>query len=1002
MEPSGLVPDLGLGGSRCAEGPDGGMLLFGVNFQAPTPTTQLFRFDGAGWTELAAPPVSVRQRAAVAFDRARGELVVFGGAPPGIGGELGDTWVYDGSAWTQRTPANAPSPRRRAACAYDERRERVVLWGGEDATTTFRDTWEWDGTDWVQTTDALAIGPPPAARGLMVYDDARQACVLLHGVRLSTTSSTYVYDGRWSQVDSVTPDAVTAQLAYDRARGRVVAYGQFIPGNQTWEWDGRDWSLRATGLDPSELLEAGYSSARGAVIAHGRSASGNPATFAWQPRSQPLAIPFGDPCVDPQKVMRAAPGSAPQLGRILRLEVDRNGSGDVLIGALGVSRSVSGGSPLPALLPVGNPLNCLLRVDPFQTVLLSAADPAVWSLPIPNTPVLLGAVANAQALFLGQSAFSDATNGLELQVGVPLGESTVQETFQTAVGRDALASGDAWSNGATTIGLGGSGRHGSFDPAIGTSVAAGVFEISTDTQTIPASRTLSGQVEVVTDGRFEFTDFVVPAGVTVRFAGSNPAIVRVRGQVRIDGIVDVSGRDQVTFDATNLVPTVRTTPTPGQPGSAGGPGGGRGGRGGDRCFGIGALPVNNGQDGEDVRLAAGHAYAAQAIGTGGSGSPLSPSHGLDAQLGPTYTMNTLYSGAFASGGGGGGFSGPGTGSSEASGFASLTPPVAFEQGGVAFAALPLPAGASSLAHFTVGGSGGGGGGSHPYAGLAIDANPFQFDRWRAGGGGTGGGGVLALRAGGDIVVAAGAAVSSRGGDGALISGDNPSTPGQDTINTANANWGIAAPGGGGSGGSLLLQSARDLSVLGTLDTGGGAGSFVANITATSSAPTLTTLNVFAGDGAPGLVRLEARGALSATGASTPAPSTAALLDVDAQSGSRSRWLSPGTFELPVYLRYELLVDLGGTLVLYSDDPSVGPAADDPAGPVVIRFQAASLLPTGEVDPATLGRWRSQLGSFGDAFGIGRDRGDAFRFDLVLNAAAISGPARVLDLKVIYR
>ena len=55
----------------------------------------------------------------------------------------GDTWEWDGTAWTQRSPASAPSPQQGHAMAYDAARGRVVLFGGHDS---FRrgDTWEWD------------------------------------------------------------------------------------------------------------------------------------------------------------------------------------------------------------------------------------------------------------------------------------------------------------------------------------------------------------------------------------------------------------------------------------------------------------------------------------------------------------------------------------------------------------------------------------------------------------------------------------------------------------------------------------------------------------------------------------------------------------------------------------------------------------------------------------------------------------------------------------------
>lgn len=88
--------------------------------------------------------------------------------------------------------------------------------------------------------------------------------------------------------------------------------------------------------------------------------------------------------------------------------------------------------------------------------------------------------------------------------------------------------------------VGGDGHHGDFSTALAQDLGNGVFEIQTNNTTIPASQTSSGLAEQVTDGHFSFASFVVPAGVTVRFRGSVPAVVRVRGEVRIDGTLDAS------------------------------------------------------------------------------------------------------------------------------------------------------------------------------------------------------------------------------------------------------------------------------------------------------------------------------------------------------------------------------------------------------------------------------------------------------------------------------
>src|SRR5262245_25538876 len=81
---------------------------------------------------------------AMAYDSARGRIVMFGGYE---GSYLGTTWEWDGTSWLARAPATSPPVRANHAMAYDSARQRVVLFGGIWGTAAFLgDTWEWDGS----------------------------------------------------------------------------------------------------------------------------------------------------------------------------------------------------------------------------------------------------------------------------------------------------------------------------------------------------------------------------------------------------------------------------------------------------------------------------------------------------------------------------------------------------------------------------------------------------------------------------------------------------------------------------------------------------------------------------------------------------------------------------------------------------------------------------------------------------------------------------------------
>ena len=70
--------------------------------------------------------------------------------------------------------------------AYDAVRQKVVVMGGWDVGVSlepFGDIWEWDGVDWVEV---FPNDPPRArARNALVFDEARQHLMMFGGNDLS-------------------------------------------------------------------------------------------------------------------------------------------------------------------------------------------------------------------------------------------------------------------------------------------------------------------------------------------------------------------------------------------------------------------------------------------------------------------------------------------------------------------------------------------------------------------------------------------------------------------------------------------------------------------------------------------------------------------------------------------------------------------------------------------------------------------------------------------------
>lgn len=134
---------------------------------------ETWEWDGTDWqlqNPVTRPPG--RQGHAMVYDPMRTRIVLFGGAQTSMGGTLlhfADTWEWDGSSWSARFTTSYPPPRTAHAMAYDEARQRVVLFGGYNFGGFLGDTWELGQANWLQLLPALS--PTPRSQHVMTYDE---------------------------------------------------------------------------------------------------------------------------------------------------------------------------------------------------------------------------------------------------------------------------------------------------------------------------------------------------------------------------------------------------------------------------------------------------------------------------------------------------------------------------------------------------------------------------------------------------------------------------------------------------------------------------------------------------------------------------------------------------------------------------------------------------------------------------------------------------------------
>lgn len=218
---------------------------------------------------IAAPLTAPSPRTApsMAYDEERHQLVLFGGWTPT--GRLNDTWIWDGVTWTQvaTDPLKTPPPRSGGAMVYDSANQQIILFGGAGMGPAYNDTWIWDGSEW-SIIDPF-ISPSPRSEPQMAYDAKRGEVVLFGGnedggsaVLLNDTWVWSNAENTWKLKSPATSpeNRFFGHMAYDPNSEQVVLFGGKAPSsylNDTWTWDGSDWTRQLTSTTPQARLGAG-------------------------------------------------------------------------------------------------------------------------------------------------------------------------------------------------------------------------------------------------------------------------------------------------------------------------------------------------------------------------------------------------------------------------------------------------------------------------------------------------------------------------------------------------------------------------------------------------------------------------------------------------------------------------------------------------------------------------------------------------------------------------
>jgi hypothetical protein len=224
-------------------------VLFGGFGPAKTVRNDTWTWNGDTWRlrDVTTRPAA-RRHAAMAYDGANGVVLLFGGATQEDVGGTDDTWAWNGKVWTEQRPSTIPEARRLAAMAYDRARKRILLFGGDNPSgEPLGDTWLWDGSDWLRVDSAETFHPPNRYCSAMAYDPERDGVVLFGGTGESgLLGDSWLWDGAaWAELRplrSPRKSEATQRLVWEAKAKSVFLYGGGVFGEVNEE----AWRLTPT------------------------------------------------------------------------------------------------------------------------------------------------------------------------------------------------------------------------------------------------------------------------------------------------------------------------------------------------------------------------------------------------------------------------------------------------------------------------------------------------------------------------------------------------------------------------------------------------------------------------------------------------------------------------------------------------------------------------------------------------------------------------------------
>lgn len=186
---------------------------FGGSATNGASTQRTFLYQNSTWNESFQSTIpGTRSNASAAWDTVDGFGVMFGGWKSSNSLYFGDTWKFQGGAWSLLSPGTSPGSRAGSMMVYvpvvGGTGGYLLLFGGKGSLASTNqlqsDTWKFVGGTWTNITGSAGIPPSARAEGGMAYDALDNYVVLFGGYTAAgPVNSTYKFDpvtSQWTQL----------------------------------------------------------------------------------------------------------------------------------------------------------------------------------------------------------------------------------------------------------------------------------------------------------------------------------------------------------------------------------------------------------------------------------------------------------------------------------------------------------------------------------------------------------------------------------------------------------------------------------------------------------------------------------------------------------------------------------------------------------------------------------------------------------------------------------